>query len=109
MSNENKETHLPNAVLNVGSCQGKDCCFVSCAGLLDVLQSSLHLQLRLASQQLSASHCNYCACSLDIFHKSSQIAKFFHREEKKAKEREAVETQLVTHYQQSFECSKCLL
>lgn len=71
--------------------------------------SSLHLQLRLASQQLSTSHCNYCACSLDIFHKSSQIAKFFLREEKKAKEREAVETQLVTHYQQSFEYSNCLL
>lgn len=72
----------------------RDFCFAGCAWLLDVLQSSLNLKLRLASQQLSTSHCNYCACSLDIFHKSSPIAKFFLREEKKAKEGEAVETQL---------------
>lgn len=72
----------------------KEFCFASCAWLLDVLQSSLNLNLRLASQQLSTSHCNYCACSLDIFHKSSQMAKFFLREEKEVKEREAVETQL---------------
>lgn len=88
----------------------RDFCFVSCAWLLDVLQFSLNLNLRLASQQFDTSHCNYCACSLDIFHKSSQITKFFLREEKKGKRKRSCGNSVtVTHYQQAFECSNCLL
>lgn len=84
MSNENKETYLLNAVLNVGSHQMKEfllcelCVIVGCSSVFS-------LKLRLASQRLSTSHCNYCACSLDIFHKNSQIAKFFLREGKRQK------------------------
>lgn len=63
------------------------CMIAGCSSVFTV-------NLKQTGKQLRTSHCNYCACSLDIFHKSSQIAKFFSWKKKKRQKKKAVEAQL---------------
>lgn len=75
---ENEESFLLNAELSVGKPSDERLifCFELCMLGECSSVSTLNLKLRPASQQLCTSCCNYYACSLDIFHRASQIAKF---------------------------------